>query len=137
MLRNAERSGVREIKEWQAIMDHLRKLAVKEPGSSPSCRSMGGPPRSGPSRWAERSCAFPTHRDRVQNASKLEGSGVNLRVLAWTRRSANSAERWRNPGATRVCPIGDPELITRRSQVQILPPQFGLLQTSAIVSSRR
>jgi 5'-nucleotidase / UDP-sugar diphosphatase len=31
----AGKNGVREIKEWQAIMDHLRKLPVKEPGRLP------------------------------------------------------------------------------------------------------
>jgi 5'-nucleotidase/UDP-sugar diphosphatase len=31
----AGKNGVREIKEWQAIMDHLRKLPVKEPGKLP------------------------------------------------------------------------------------------------------
>jgi 5'-nucleotidase len=31
----AGKDGVREIKEWQAIMDHLRKLPVKEPGKLP------------------------------------------------------------------------------------------------------
>jgi len=29
------KNGVREVKEWQAIMDHLRKLPVKEPGKLP------------------------------------------------------------------------------------------------------
>jgi len=49
---------------------------------------------------------------------------MNRRVLAWTRRSAKTADRRRKSGATPVCPIGDPGLITRRSQVQILPPQL-------------
>jgi len=31
----AGKNGVREIKEWQAIMDHLRKLPVKGPGKLP------------------------------------------------------------------------------------------------------
>jgi len=31
----AGNNGVREIKEWQAIMDHLRKLPVKAPGKLP------------------------------------------------------------------------------------------------------
>jgi 5'-nucleotidase len=30
-----ENGVVREIKEWQAIMDHLRRLAVKNPGELP------------------------------------------------------------------------------------------------------
>jgi 5'-nucleotidase / UDP-sugar diphosphatase len=30
-----ENGGVREIKEWQAIMDHLRRLPVKKPGELP------------------------------------------------------------------------------------------------------
>ena len=31
----ADKNGVHEIKEWQAIMDHLRKLPVKGPGKLP------------------------------------------------------------------------------------------------------
>jgi len=31
-----ENSAVREIKEWQAIMDHLRSLPVKTPGELPT-----------------------------------------------------------------------------------------------------
>ena len=30
-----EKGAVREIKEWQAIMDHLRSLPVKSPGELP------------------------------------------------------------------------------------------------------
>ena len=30
-----EKGAVREIKEWQAIMDHLRSLPVKNPGELP------------------------------------------------------------------------------------------------------
>jgi 5'-nucleotidase len=30
-----EKGAVREIKEWQAIMDHLRSLPVKKPGELP------------------------------------------------------------------------------------------------------
>jgi 5'-nucleotidase len=30
-----EKGAVREIKEWQAIMDHLRGLPVKKPGDLP------------------------------------------------------------------------------------------------------
>jgi 5'-nucleotidase len=30
-----EKGAVREIKEWQAIMDHLRSLPVKTPGKLP------------------------------------------------------------------------------------------------------
>ena len=32
----AERGAVREIKEWQAIMDHLRSLPVKSAGELPT-----------------------------------------------------------------------------------------------------
>ena len=32
----AEASAVREIKEWQAIMDHLRSLPVRAPGELPT-----------------------------------------------------------------------------------------------------
>jgi 5'-nucleotidase len=31
----AENGAPREIKEWQAIMDHLRRLPVKSPGELP------------------------------------------------------------------------------------------------------
>ena len=31
----ASKGAVREIKEWQAIMDHLRALPVKQPGELP------------------------------------------------------------------------------------------------------
>jgi len=31
----SEKGAVREIKEWQAIMDHLRRLPVKSPGELP------------------------------------------------------------------------------------------------------
>ena len=30
-----EKGAIREIKEWQAIMDHLRRLPVKSPGELP------------------------------------------------------------------------------------------------------
>ena len=30
-----EKGAIREIKEWQAIMDHLRSLPVKKPGELP------------------------------------------------------------------------------------------------------
>jgi len=32
----SESGAVREIKEWQAIMDHLRNLPVKSPGELPT-----------------------------------------------------------------------------------------------------
>jgi 5'-nucleotidase / UDP-sugar diphosphatase len=31
-----EKFAVREIKEWQAIMDHIRSLPVKSPGELPT-----------------------------------------------------------------------------------------------------
>jgi len=30
-----QKGAIREIKEWQAIMDHLRSLPVKKPGELP------------------------------------------------------------------------------------------------------
>ena len=44
--------------------------------------------------------------------------------LTWTQSTRNSTQFQRNPIMTPACPIGDPGLITRRSQVQILPPQL-------------
>jgi hypothetical protein len=62
---------------------------------------------------------------------------VHYWLRTWTHLTGNPMQSERKPIMTPACPIGDPGLITRRSQVQILPPQFGLPQTSAIVSSRR
>jgi 5'-nucleotidase len=47
------KGAVREIKEWQAIMDHLRALPVKTSGELPVSRSMSVPRRSGRLKWAD------------------------------------------------------------------------------------
>ena len=49
----AGKGAVREIKEWQAIMDHLRSLPVKSGRTYPPSRSMSAPQRSGRSKWAD------------------------------------------------------------------------------------
>src|SRR5713226_4683517 len=63
-------------------------------------------------------------KNHDQIVSKIAGNQVNSRALGWTDCLAQSPEATRKPTTTPVCPMRGRGLITRRSLVQIQPPQL-------------
>ena len=83
--RRQDKSAVREIKEWQAIMDHLRALPVKTPGELPIIPVDERAAKSGRSKWVD---------DHSAEVSKRSGTRTSELFILQAKTTALAAAQW-------------------------------------------